>query len=603
MCGFLGVISNSVVDENLLHEANKFQICRGPDECKSIFDKVNNKENNIKFDFGFIFNRLAIQDLTKTGSQPMKSELFNTQVMFNGEIFNHKELRRELESLDIKFNSNNSDTEVVLNGLSYFGEQFIEKMIGQFSIFFIDFKNNSFMLIRDRLGQKPLFYSASNNNIIFSSNLKSIISYFKKFQIDKKSIIDYIEYGVVPAPRTIFKNIYKLKPGEIINGKINNDGIKIQKKIYWDPNNYVNENEMDIEYFEKLLHDSIQIRTKADVKVASFLSGGLDSTYIVKILSENKKIKDTFTVKFTNSKYDESNWAKQVIDFYNVNSIIVDFNIEKLGNHISEAINGLDEPYSDPSIVPSYIISKSISKNFKVAISGDGGDELFCGYDRTYKSLVGWKFPEKFISFAFRLYPYFLGSGAKILSRSNNFKMSYKSFLSDIKLKNLIFKNENGYFDLIDSIKTSESKFKSVMVSDFNFYLPEMMLLKVDRTSMSSSLEVRSPFVDHRLIEYVLSCNIDNFNNWTKKKFLKDRLEIDLGSNFVNRKKMGFVFDIENLVFNNADIKNTIDNGYLNKFYKITYKKLSKFKSNLNAQRIWKIYTIEKYINSFNHII
>ena len=203
----------------------------------------------------------------------------------------------------------------------------------------------------------------------------------------------------------------------------------------------------------------------------------------------------------------------------------------------------------------------------------------------------------------YRFYPYFFGSGANILSRSNKISTSYKSYLSDFKLKKYLFGNKNGHFDLNNTLLDVDSDLKSCLLSDYKFFLPEMMLLKIDRTSMKNSLEVRSPYVDHRLVEYMLSTNIFSFLDSYRKKFLKDILINDFDESFIDRKKMGFVFDIENWVFDNPDVEEVVSNGVLGKNKNNLYKKLSKVKSIFNAQRIWKIYTLEKYLKSVEEII
>ena len=322
MCGFIGIVSKKQIDNELLNKSNNIQICRGPDEKKFFEKKLSFDNQNTNFQSSFIFNRLSIQDLTHTGSQPMFSEKFNTLLLFNGEVFNHNELRSLLKKEGIIFNSTSSDTEVLLNGISLYGPEFVNKLVGQFSIFFIDYDSNKFYLIRDRLGQKPLFYTHSRNELIFSTNLKSILSYTQNTEVDQKSLIDYVEYGVVPSPNTIFKEIKKIEPGELQIGQIQNE-IILKKNIYWNPKNYVDNKKFDPNYFRELLDNAIKIRSQADVDVSIFLSGGLDSTFIAKSLKDSKSIKNSYTIKFKNNNYDESQWAAKVSEKYALKSKIV----------------------------------------------------------------------------------------------------------------------------------------------------------------------------------------------------------------------------------------------------------------------------------------
>ena len=549
MCGFLGIVSKDKINQDKLISCNRFQTCRGPDEFKTSSGKIMEK-----FNFSFIFNRLAIQDLSKAGSQPMYSDKFNSLILFNGEIFNHDELRQFLKGKGISFNSKSSDTEVLLNGLSMYGKSFIKKLTGQFSIFFVDYKKNNLLLARDRLGQKPLFYKKTNDSLIFSSNLKSIISYEDSYEIDEKSLSDYIEYDVVPSPNTLFKNLYKLRPAEIISFNFNGDNIVSDSEIYWNPEEFISENKFDPDLFKEKLIKAITLRSSADVPVASFLSGGLDSTSIVKLMSENLSSVDTFSVGFSSKKYDESEWSSKVALKYDTKHYLSTFNNESIHNEIYKSIDSLDEPYSDPSIVPTYIISKKISEKYKVALSGDGGDELLGGYDRTQLTINNNLNLLKAPEISYQMYPAFLGTGNTFLSKSNNRTTAYKSFLSDHKFKKLILKDSIGNFDISSTVNSDYMPYKSLLLSDYKFFLPEMMLLKIDRLSMANSLEVRSPFVDHKLVEYILSTNLYDYNNGLQKRFLKDLLSRDFGPEFINRKKMGFVFDIENWVYNNLNL-------------------------------------------------
>tara|TARA_B100000427_G_scaffold273685_1_gene241505 strand:- start:1442 stop:3238 length:1797 start_codon:yes stop_codon:yes gene_type:complete len=593
MCGFLGIVSKDKINQDKLISCNRFQTCRGPDEFKTSSGKIMEK-----FNFSFIFNRLAIQDLSKAGSQPMYSDKFNSLILFNGEIFNHDELRQFLKGKGISFNSKSSDTEVLLNGLSMYGKSFIKKLTGQFSIFFVDYKKNNLLLARDRLGQKPLFYKKTNDSLIFSSNLKSIISYEDSYEIDEKSLSDYIEYDVVPSPNTLFKNLYKLRPAEIISFNFNGDNIVSDSEIYWNPEEFISENKFDPDLFKEKLIKAITLRSSADVPVASFLSGGLDSTSIVKLMSENLSSVDTFSVGFSSKKYDESEWSSKVALKYDTKHYLSTFNNESIHNEIYKSIDSLDEPYSDPSIVPTYIISKKISEKYKVALSGDGGDELLGGYDRTQLTINNNLNLLKAPEISYQMYPAFLGTGNTFLSKSNNRTTAYKSFLSDHKFKKLILKDSIGNFDISSTVNSDYMPYKSLLLSDYKFFLPEMMLLKIDRLSMANSLEVRSPFVDHKLVEYILSTNLYDYNNGLQKRFLKDLLSRDFGPEFINRKKMGFVFDIENWVYNNLNLigKSFSSGNLVLNLNKNILNILSLRKSRINAIRIWKLLIIERYL-------
>ena len=251
MCGYIGQISQNEISHEKLLIQNRNIICRGPDEKQHKKGNLSEFNNRSNLNYSFIFNRLSIVDLTANASQPMFSDQFNTSIMFNGEIYNHKTLRESLENENIQFKSKNSDTEVLLNGLSKYGLNFLEDVTGQFAITFLDYSNNKLFLIRDRLGQKPLFYSFKNNNLLFSSNLKSIANMHKDISIDENSVDEYISYGYISSPNTIFKDIYKVKPAEIIEIDLDHQMKIKSKNTYWEIKDYINESKFQKDIFSK----------------------------------------------------------------------------------------------------------------------------------------------------------------------------------------------------------------------------------------------------------------------------------------------------------------------------------------------------------------
>ena len=599
MCGYLGILSTNEIDQTEAQIANNNLICRGPDSKKDIFSSTSEYNNHLKnFNFSFIFNRLSILDLSEKADQPMYSKKFNTAVMFNGEIFNHAELRKELESEGVQFKTDHSDSEVVLLGLSYKGLSFLDKLIGQFAVFFIDYENMVFHLIRDRLGQKPLFYSVTSENITFGSNLKSIARVSKNKDYNFESIGEYFSLGVVTAPNTIFKNIYKVEPGEIATFNLLEEDLNPTKIKYWNIDELVGNQNFNDEEFLSLLSDAVNIRVNADVDVANFLSGGLDSTSIIKIQEKNNINTNSFSVGYEDSKYDESIWFNKVAKIYNTNH-----RTKNIGNNfklddILNSINIFDEPYADPSTVPSYILSKEISKFFKVAISGDGGDELFGGYTRTLSLLSNRNNIQNIYSKLFYIYPSFLGTGNNLRKYSSDILKAYSSYFEDTKLLNLLGINTETKFNNT-LVSSSLSNYKKMQLIEYKLYLSEMMMLKVDRTSMANSLEVRSPFVDHRLIEYMLNHNETHIDPKNSKQILKNLINEDFDSSFLNRKKMGFVFNIEEWIYQNLDlVQDRLINGKIIKSYNSNIVNLLKInKSRMNANRLWKIFFLEEFLD------
>lgn len=599
MCGFVGKISKCNIDNQNIIKANQSLICRGPDETVHKQGSLSDFNHKSSLSYSLVFNRLSIIDLSDKASQPMYSNEFNTMILFNGEIYNHRDLRKDLENQGIKFFSNHSDTEVLLNGLSFYGDDFLGKLVGQFAIAFLDMRNMKLKLIKDRVGQKPLFYKIDNQNITFSSNLKTLVTVDNDNEVDKESYIDFLNYGVVPSPKTIFKNVYKLRPAEILTIDLNEDFLKYKTKIYWNLKDFVSNKKFQMEEFENLFNSAVQYRTESDVDFGALLSGGLDSTSIVKSLNFTSAPVNTFSIGYKDTKYDESKWFTKVADYFNTNSEKVIMSINEINDELENAEDSLDEPYFDPSVLPSYIVAKKISQHYKVVLTGDGGDELMGGYLRFQNMITKRKINKSIISLLYRQYPWHFGTGNRIASLSKDLTFNYLSYFSDKKLlaglkisdsKNL----ENNF------ITGSMTNPKDFMLFDFKFYLSEMMMLKVDRTSMANSVEARSPFVDHRLIEYMLSCDI-SFLNSNSKYPLKKYLGEDFSTDFLDRKKMGFVFNLEDWVYSNSKkiLSYLEKQNTFNIFEVDSLKMLEQRKSRINAQRIWKIYTIEKYLNKF----
>ena len=592
MCGFTGAISLNAIDKKAIQKANEIIDCRGPDAKCNVEKKLRN------FNINFWFNRLSILDLSDEANQPMYSKEFKTLIMFNGEIFNHVELRKELSEKGLNFHTSHSDTETILVGLSYFGIEFVNKLRGQFSIVFLDEKNSKLYFIRDRLGQKPLYYYFDNENLYFGSSLLSVLKILKNYDIDENQLFNYLNYGIISSPNTIFKNIYKLKPSEIIKIDFQNDNFITTKSNYWNIENFIDNKTFNVEDFHNLFSEAVNLRISADVPVANFLSGGLDSTSIVKKLVDSGRSVNSFSVYFQDKKYDESIFINQVVNKYNLNHNFSTIS-EKIDiKVIDQALNSMDEPYSDPSVLPSFIISNQIGKHFKVAISGDGGDELLGGYERTMQSIDRSNLFSNLISKTYNFYPPFLGTGNRFLSKSNNLEIKYRSYLEDKKLLNLLKVNSSEY-SFADGLNYEDDNYyKKLLVADYKYFLPEMMMYKIDRTSMANSLEVRSPFVDHKLIEYVISTDNSYFNPSNSKEILKTYLSNDFSDEFLSRKKQGFVFNVENWVFDNLNLINeNISNGYvLNNLNKNILNMLSINKSRINGQRIWKIFVLENYL-------
>lgn len=600
MCGFIGAVSLNIFNQEQLLKSNNNIICRGPDETKTLFSNTNDIfENKSNLNLSLIFNRLSIIDLSDKASQPMISKDFQTLLLFNGEIYNNLDLRKSLKNKGIKFDSHHSDTETLLLGLSYEGIDFLEKVEGQFSIFFFDNKIKKGYLIKDRHGQKPLYYFADKENILFSSNFLSLSSLINKKEIDQDAVEKYLQIGVIPSPETIFKNIKKVIPGHVVEINFMDKFDNLIDFQYWNIEDFVDEQEFSNEKFFDLFSKAVSKRTISDVPVATFLSGGKDSTAIIKSLVDSNFKVNSFSVGFDDKIYDESNWFNQVVDKYNLNQSTRILNLNDINEEVENAIDAFDELYSDPSLVPSYIITKAMAKNYKVALSGDGGDELLGGYKRVLESLKFSQSGNSIIPKLNNVYPNFLGTGNTFLKRSKEIKTSYSSYLEDNNFLEMLNIPTHKHQTVRSFFGTSSNIYKNIQIAEYRLFLAEMMMFKVDRTSMANSLEVRSPFVDHKLVEYILSSNTPYIRNSNDKLLLNNYLENDFNSDFINRKKMGFVFSIESWIFSNlSEIKTYLEKSdFIKDSNKYILQTLSLNKSRINALRIWRLYLLEKYLD------
>lgn len=594
MCGFIGSISLDKINREKLLECNKKIICRGPDSTKQHHSKIENFEINL------LFNRLSIIDLSKNADQPMEREDSNLILLFNGEIYNSNELRSNLNNKGYSFQTSHSDTESLFNTILEYKTNAPNYLRGQFAFVFINKFNKKIYLCRDRIGQKPLYYHFNEQKLNFSSNLISLSNFNNFRNINFESIESYLSYGRTAGNLTIYKNIYELEPGTILEIDVSQN--KLSKRIikYWELKNYYDNKKFNENEFYSIFEEAVSIRTNSDVPYATFLSGGLDSSSIVKSQNQNGYNVNTFSVYMDSKRFDESHYSKMVSSEYNTNHSSVSIKDFITVENYENIIATLDEPFADPSYIPSYIISEAISSKYKVAISGDGGDELLGGYLRV-KNSIFINSTYNVVDKLFKIYPPFLGTGNNIVSKSKNLSTRYNSYLSDLKLLQLLDLKPN--INIFDEITIDIlDDYKQLMLNEYSFYLPKLMMYKVDRSSMSNSLEVRSPFVDNKLIEYIFSHSYEYFDNEIQKKLLNQYLKSDFSDEFFNRKKQGFVFDNFKFIYENNDyFKEKLK--VLNKKLNIDTSKLDLlfiFKSRINADRILKLSNLSNYLEANN---
>jgi asparagine synthase (glutamine-hydrolysing) len=597
MCGFLGSITFSEISEHSLNACNKRIECRGPDEKNIV---VNQKYNSNNLFHNFAFNRLAIIDLTPSASQPMYSKNLNSLVMFNGEIYNHKELRADLEKKKIPFKSSHSDTETLLNGLSVYGINFLNKVNGQFSIFFYNITNNEYYLVRDRAGQKPLYFSMDSKGFYFGSDLISVRNLSNSYKLNDQQIFNFLNLGTTVTPDTFYQNIHSVSPGEFIKLSPEKGNFNLAKRKYWNLSSYIDDKKFDSNEFIDLFEDSVSKRLESDVPVSSFLSGGLDSTAVIKAMKKSRHEINTFSMITESPEYNESEFMEQVVRKYDTNHTYKIINPSITFEEVKSIIIKFDDIIYDPSVIPTYILSERISNEFKVAISGDGGDELLSGYQHYENYNSSKKYSKKLINFLYKIYPNNYGSGNNILKNSDDWKLAFASYYEDEKLMRLLkIKNYRNFKDTYLTHK--ENDWKSLMITDFDYFLNEMMLKKIDRSSMLNSLEIRSPFLDYRLFEYVAGhSSSNNGGKFSSKSVIKKYLSNDFDDSFLIRPKMGFSINIKEIISSNInEIYETIESSVLKNYLDIAdVKKLGLINSRMNALRIWKIYSLSLFLEN-----
>ena len=602
MCGICGIykFDNTKILENEIKIMNDAMIFRGPDDHGYLLN------NN----FGFAMRRLSIIDI-HNGKQPIHDETSSYSIILNGEIYNYIELKNELKKKNIKFRTD-SDTEVLLKSYIHFGDNFIDKVNGIFSFCIYDINKNKVLIYRDRFGVKPLYYYKSNKEFIFSSNLDSLSKYKKNLKINYESVFSYLSLNYVPNNLSIFSEVNKLLPGCFI--KIENNQFTVDR--YWSASPKRIKKNFDYEKIKFLLEDSIKIQSRSDVKIGTFLSGGVDSSILTYLLSKNIKNLETLTINFEDKIDDEDKkYALLLSKELKLKSSYLDINSNSnIIDKIDEIIPFLDEPLSDTAIFPTFLISQmSRQMGFKVMITGAGGDEIFGGYKRHFQKYIYSNYiPQINLNLLLNMSNFFNSDlnnyFLKIFSKHLNYTLgssgtNFNLIKSIVKEKSLFYKN---LIKLNSDLKKNYSRINNQSVRmemDLNNYLPDNILPVVDKLSMSSSIEVRTPFLDHRLVDEVYNVDFGLDYNIKSKEILKKIYNANINTNIWNRKKNGFNFPINLWLQKNKhyiaeyiqDEKNEILDNIFNK------KKLLEILSKKNirpnhSQSIFSIYILLKWI-------
>lgn len=541
MCGIYGINKKQIKKQ--LDTILKLADFRGPD-----FSGVS-----ICDDYSFGHNRLAIIDLDSRSNQPFKID--NYEIVFNGEIYNYQEIKKELIKKGYEFNTN-SDTEVLLVGYKAYGEEILDKLNGMFAFVIYDSIKNIFFGARDRLGKKPFFYYKKDDVFEFSSQLKQI-TFEKDLKINKKSEKLYFRYGYVPEPYTIFEDVYKLEAGYSFIYDLNN--FEFTKKQYWDistSNEHFTQSYETIKKdLKELIIDSIKQRLHSDVPVGVFLSGGVDSSLVSSIVVKELGQKlDTFSIKFSDAEFDESIIAKEIATILGTKHHTLECKAEDMIDLIENLNEYYDEPYNDSSSLAMMILSRETRKYVTVALSGDGGDELFWGYNNYFRMTKVRKLYElpKFIrksasfvlntSSKYRLKK--IANGLKIDTLEELFLYSGRLFDFEklFNQKNILCQDEYKKY-----LYSKKDFFERVSDYDIKTYMNGDIFTKVDRATMAYSLEARTPLVDYRVVEYSQKIPFQyKYENGSGKIILKDILYDYLPKKIFDRPKSGFTVPLKN---------------------------------------------------------
>ncbi len=568
MCGIAGYISKSRVAEEVIYSMLESIKHRGPDSDGTWQDTQTNVVLGHK--------RLAILDLSESGHQPMISHSGRYVITLNGEIYNYLELKSEIESENNINWKGSSDTEVLLELIELYGLKVaLEKCIGMFAFALYDKNELKLFIARDRIGEKPLYYFTDTHSFVFASELKPIMKFpsFNK-EINSTALNEFLNLSYINHPNSIFENTYKLEPGYYLDLEVNN--FTFTKHCYWDSDKlskFGDGIELDLSYEESvnkldnLIENSVKMQMRTDVPFGAFLSGGVDSSLVVALMQKNSTTKiNTFSIGFEDKRYDESVFAKSVADHIGTNHTDLILTNDDLSKVVSLIPKMYDEPFADSSQIPTYLVSKLAKEKVTVSLSGDGGDELFYGYNHYFLFYKILSFTSGIKEIPLKLFIKFIKSlfGNKLYFLSKELNINnYNKILNFIKEKDLIEKYKI-YFNLLtnsilinNNIIQDKNKPNYILKSDvFGYYdiktiLVNDILVKVDRAAMYNSLETRVPFLDKEVVEFSLRLPYNyKYRNNKTKSVLRDVLYRYVPSNLIERKKQGFSIPIENWLRN-----------------------------------------------------
>ena len=601
MCGFVGFCSKDVKDKNVIKEMNNQIIHRGPDSDGYYFDK----------DVNFGFRRLSIIDLHE-GSQPILNESGDTAIIFNGEIYNYQELREDLVAKGYKFKTH-TDTEVILHGYEAYGEEgILAKLRGMFAFTIWDSKKEKLFGARDHFGIKPYYYALLDGDLLFGSEVKSFLKYpkFKK-EVNEKALKHYLVFQYNPLEETFFKGVKKLRPGHYYvyeNGKM-------EIKTYYNLTLDYKDMTFDeaVGKIEKEVEESGKYHKISDVEVGSFLSGGVDSSYVVATALPDK----TFSVGFDNKGFNETMYAKELSDSLGIKNFAKLITPDEFFEGINKVQYYSDEPHANLSSVPLYFLSKLASEQVKVVLSGEGADELFAGYNEYADALPQRMYRKLPFSLRHKLYlkykdrKHFRGQTI-ILKYGQKVEDRYigpAEIMSDELANSLVtskYKNAETSRDLTkkyyDEVKNMDDVSKRLYL-DMKMWIVEDILLKADKMTMANSIELRVPLLDKKMWELARTIPVRHkvHNEITKYAFRR-AAKNKLPEDWAKRRKLGFVvpfvlwikeekyYKIVKEVFNKDFVSEFFDKDKINKLLDDHFNGITN-----NGRKVYTIYTFLKW--------
>src|SRR3954468_7935697 len=620
MCGIAGVVDTTpgAVDAHMIHRMCQTIVHRGPDD-EGIF---------VKDGVGLGMRRLSIIDLAG-GHQPLFNEDRSIWIVFNGEIYNFPDLRRELESAGHKL-ATNSDTEVIVHLYEEYGADCVKKLRGMFAFALYDERQRRLLLARDRVGKKPLHYALVNGRLLFGSEIKTILAVAPELaEVDQHALLQYFYLGYIADPLTAFGPIKKLPPGHILEFERG----KITVRQYWNFPQYSTHTpaseEECLEQLEHLLAEAVRIRLISDVPLGALLSGGADSSIIVALMARaaSGPVK-TFSIGFRHADFDETPYARKVAERFGTDhhELIVDPDIVETVETLTRL---MEEPFGDSSMLPTYYVCRMARQHVTVALSGDGGDEGFAGYDRYRIHLQdrshGW-LPESggafYRKFLHNLVPYSVPGRSLAYSMTLPWSERYiegvsqKPFQRDMRLISDEFVDVGSAAgdplqvmrDYVQSAP-AENPLDRVLYLDSKTYLPGDILTKVDRMSMAVSLEGRVPMLDHVFLEYVAALPSDwKLRGRTQKYILRKLAErVGVPNEVLNRPKQGFALplvhwmrhELKDLIVTTLTESRTMQRGYFNP--KGVRRLLDEHFQGRRDQsaRIWRLLMLELWYRNF----